>query len=226
MNLGGQLQPIPEGDVSTIGVGDWDDNETVEQTASVANEEKSFISSPSNRKDGNAKNELSLMGEIGAEEIEQDKNAYFAANQLIVDGFKCPDEFLEVLTPMEFEEMVTLFVTFDSNKSGTIDKHEAKKILQFLGMHATLEKAENLLNLVDVNNTGEIGFEDFCKFIVLIKRGDDRFVQFSSMLTKIGESPLFELERQVKSRDLKINFLVVEERKATVLLPPTFVVEV
>jgi len=73
-------------------------------------------------------------------------------NQLVVDhGFKCPDELLQNLSPMEFEEMVSLFVNFDSNKSGTIDNQEAKKILQFLGMHATLDKTENLLNLVDVN---------------------------------------------------------------------------
>ena len=219
------MQSLLEGDISTIGGVDWDENETetVDQTASIANEEKTITSSVK-KSIGNS--DMLLMGEIGEEEIEKDKNSYFSANQLIVDGFKCPNEFLEILTPMEFEEMVNLFVNFDSNRSGTIDKHEAKKILQFLGMHATLEKAENLLNLVDVNNTGEIGFDDFCKFIVLIKRGDDRFIQFSTMLSKIGESPMFELERQVKSRNLRIHFQVVEERKATVLLPPTFVVEV
>jgi Ca2+-binding EF-hand superfamily protein len=35
---------------------------------------------------------------------------------------------------MEFEEMVNLFITFDANKSGTIDRHEAKKILSHLGI--------------------------------------------------------------------------------------------
>lgn len=42
--------------------------------------------------------------------------------EMIVDGFKCPDEYVTTLTPMEFEEMVKMFKEFDTDGSGTIDK--------------------------------------------------------------------------------------------------------
>ena len=74
------------------------------------------------------------MGDVVAEDIEEDSKTYYSLNQMVVDGFKCPDEYLNKLTPMEFEEMVGLFGSFDTDKSGTIDKHEAKKLLQFMNM--------------------------------------------------------------------------------------------
>ncbi len=127
---------------------------------------------------------------------------------------------------MEFEEMVSLFTKFDSNKSGTIDKHETKKILNFLGMDSSLERAEELLNIVDADKSGEIDFDEFCKFIVMIKRGDERLSSFGSLLEKINSTPLGELERQCKNRDLKIKFIIVEERPASLTNPTLYVVEV
>ena len=78
---------------------------------------------------------MSQAGDIDDDDVAADRKLYFEANQLIVDGFKCPDEFIQILTPMEFEELVGLFVAFDANKSGSIDKHEAKKILHHLGIY-------------------------------------------------------------------------------------------
>ena len=43
---------------------------------------------------------------MSAEDIAEDSKTYFSLNKMVVDGFKCPDEFLNLLTPMEFEEMV------------------------------------------------------------------------------------------------------------------------
>lgn len=42
--------------------------------------------------------------------------------EMVVNGFRCPDEYTSVLTPMEFEEMVKMFQEYDVDGSGTIDK--------------------------------------------------------------------------------------------------------
>jgi len=52
---------------------------------------------------------------------------------------------------------MNLFFTYDANENGTIDRHEARKILQSMDLEATLEKAEELLAMVDANSSREIG---------------------------------------------------------------------
>ena len=108
---------------------------------------------------------------------------------LEVEGFLCPKHLVPKLTPMEFEEMVHLFKTYDANDSGDIDKHEARKILLAMDMEATLEKAEELMALVDQDGSGEIEFDEFCEFIVLIKDGDERFRKFDSILENVSQTP-------------------------------------
>jgi hypothetical protein len=167
-----------------------------------------------------------LMGDIDEEDIEADAQQYFKDHELIVEGFRCPDEFIKILAPMEFEEMVHMFKKFDANNSGTIDRHETKKILHFLGMDASLERAEELLKIVDVDGSGEIDFNEFCNFIVMIKKGDERLSGFSSLLEKLNDTPLGQLEHQARSRGFTMKFVVVEERPATLSAAPCFVVEV
>jgi ankyrin repeat protein len=185
-------------DVSTLGV-EWGESESLTQ--------------------GTA--EQSALLEAQADEEEK----YFEKNALVVDGYRCPNEYIHVITPMEFEEMVNLFTKFDTNKNGTIDVHEAKKILHYLELDFSIEKAEELMKLIDTDGSGEIDFAEFCKFIVLMKRGDERVKGFSHLLDKINSTPLGELERQAKFRELKIEFEVIEEREATIYNPTIFVVE-
>lgn len=168
----------------------------------------------------------SAMGELDEDDIEADRQRYYEENAMIVDGFKCPNEFLQLITPMEFEEMVHIFTKFDADHSGTIDVHETKKILHFLGMDFSIEKAEDLLKIVDTDGSGEIDFNEFCGFIVMIKRGDDRLKGFGSLLDKIKTTPLGELERQAASRGFKIQFRVVEIRPSSLVNPTIYVVEV
>lgn len=196
------MDPYYYEDISTIGV-EW--------------ENQSSVLSPSVGQ--------SVQGDLDEEDFQADLEQYYKENELIVDGFKCPDEFINKITPMEFEEMVNLFNRFDVNRSGTIDKHETKMILHFLGMDFTLEKAEELLQLVDIDKSGEIDFDEFCEFIVLIKRGDERFSNFSSLIDKLHSSPLGELERQAMYRELKTSFKIVEIREASLSQPTTYIVE-
>jgi hypothetical protein len=192
-------------DVSTIG---WENEDSIASV--ISNEEKVFDAT---------------MGELDMDDIEEDKRRYYEEHALIVDDFKCPDDLIENITPMEFEEMVNLFKQFDADGSQTIDKHEIKKILHFLGLEFTPEKAEELLNIVDTDKSGEIDFDEFCHFIVMIKQGDPRVGQFQSLLDKINATPLGELERQAVTRGLKVRFLVAEVRPATLTNPTVFVLE-
>jgi hypothetical protein len=168
---------------------------------------------------------VGLGGEVDEEDLIADEQKYLRDNEMIVDGYKCPDEFVKILTPMEFEEMVHLFTKFDVDGSNTIDKHETKKILLYLGMDASMEMATQLLDVVDVDKSGEIDFEEFCSFIVLLKRGDPRLKGFGNMLDVLTSTPLGELERQAAGRNLKINFTIVEKREATLTVPTTWIVE-
>lgn len=93
-------------------------------------------------------------------------------------------------------------------------------------MDSSLEKAEELLNIVDADGSGEIDFEEFCTFIIMLKRGDERLSQYQQLLTNISNTPLGNLEHQCKMRDLKMTFATLEEREATSLHPAMFVVEV
>ena len=72
-----------------------------------------------------------------------------------IDGFKCPERYVNSITPMEFEEMVNLFLEYDVDGSNTIDIHEARKILADMDMEHTMERAKELL---DVHLLGTFSF--------------------------------------------------------------------
>ena len=144
---------------------------------------------------------------------------------MVIDGFKCPKHLMTKISPMEFEEMVHLFQTYDANGSGDIDKHEARKILLAMDLEATLEKAEELIAQVDADGSGEIDFDEFCDFVVLVKNGDERFKMFDNLLDAVSDTPLGILEKNAKTQGFEIKFQVVEEREATATNPKTVVVE-
>jgi hypothetical protein len=194
-------------DMSTLGM-DWD-NETLE-TAAVTNAEQGSVAT----------------GDVDEEDIEADKRKYLEKHAMVVDGFKCPDEFVKIITPMEFEELVNLFTKFDVDPSNTIDKHETKKVLLYLGMEASMDMAKELLEIIDIDESGEIDFNEFCNFIVMLKRGDPRLQGYGAMLQHLNSTPLGELERQASGRNLKIRFVIVEKREATLTQPTNYIVEV
>lgn len=171
-------------------------------------------------------NNSAVMGDMDADDLEADQRRYYEEHAMVVDGLRCPDEFIENITPMEFEEMVHLFKKFDADGSNTIDKHEIKRILHYLGLEFTLEKAEELLAIVDADGSGEIEFDEFCRFVVMIKKGDERVGKFNSLIDKLNATPLGELERQATSRNLSLKFIIAEVRPASLTNPTIYVLEV
>lgn len=168
------------------------------------------------------KEEPKPEGNNDEEENEEDAATY----KMEVMGMKCPKEFVNVLTPMEFEEIVDLFLKYDVDSSGTIDKHEARKILESLGMESSLEESEKMLAIVDSDGSGEISFPEYCRFIVMIKEGDERFEKFGALLSKVHNTPLGELEKQAKLRNLTTKFNVIEMRENSAGTETTYILEV
>ncbi|KAJ1430655.1 hypothetical protein B484DRAFT_49632 [Ochromonadaceae sp. CCMP2298] len=195
-------------DMSTLG-GDWD-NQTMDESQVTKGDGGGSVAT----------------GDMDEDDIEADQQRYLKENEMIVEGLRCPDEYLNHLTPMEFEEIVNMFLKFDADGSGTIDKHEVKKILTFLGMEASIKMAQELIDVIDVDQSGEIDFQEFCGFIVLLKKGDPRLGGFGSMLNMLNSTPLGELEKQCATRGLRISFQVVEKRESTLTHPTCWIVQV
>jgi len=219
-----------EGSVSTLGADEEVGAEVVEFTEQYArgnDEDELEFEEGGEKKDALAPSTIKgKEGEDGDHHEEgEEEGDRGQAQGMVVDGFRCPEEFELKLSPMEFEEMVSLFQTYDANGSGTIDKHEARKILQGLGMEASLEKAEELLAMVDGDGSGEIDFDEFCTFIVLIKEGDEKLAAFNDLLENIHETPLGTLEKAAKQQGYKLAFFTVEQREATATNPAIYVVE-
>jgi len=160
-----------------------------------------------------------------AEEAENASKTWADEYELVAYGRVCPDQFTNSFTPMEFEEMVVMFNKYDVDNSDSIDKHEARKILFDLGMEYGLDKAEELFDAIDENHTGDISFEHFCKFFLMIKSGDERLTGFADLLDQIKNTPLGVIEAQTKARGLGMNFVTVECREATATSAPMFIVE-
>ena len=53
---------------------------------------------------------------------------------------RCPDQYVNDFTPLEFEEIVDLFKEFDKDKSGYIDEEELCEMMRALEMDHSLAK--------------------------------------------------------------------------------------
>jgi hypothetical protein len=122
-------------------------------------------------------------------------------------------------------QLVQMYCDYDTDNSGTIDIYEVQKILFTMGIQDFEKKAVELMEIVDVDGSGEIDFEEFCRFIILMKKGEGAFAEYNKLLDMMSETPLGMLEAQAKVRNLTMKFQVIEEREATASNPPLYVVE-
>lgn len=69
----------------------------------------------------------------------------------------------------ELEEYRAAFRLYDKDNSGTISTHEFYKVLRNLGQKISKEEAQELVNELDQDQSGEISFDEFVTYMVSIK---------------------------------------------------------
>ena len=83
-----------------------------------------------------------------------------------------------------------MFCDYDINKGGTLDLYEIQKVLFSMGIKNLEEKAIELMEIVDVDGSGEIDFDEYCRFVILLKKGEGAFAEFGDVLSAMSQTPL------------------------------------
>lgn len=86
----------------------------------------------------------------------------------------------DMVTNNEFErELLAAFKEFDEDGSGTISKEEFGNFMRKLGYHPTLVELQEMIDEVDKDKHGQIGFDEFK--MIMTKTIRDEFTQNSSI---------------------------------------------
>jgi hypothetical protein len=64
------------------------------------------------------------------------------------------------------------FDNYDEDGSGEIDSHELHTLVNELGMYRTKQQCAEMVANIDVDDSGEIDFEEFCQLMVKIMQED------------------------------------------------------
>lgn len=145
---------------------------------------------------------------------------------LSFNGYECPQEYVNEFTPMEFEELVTQFQTYDVDGNGTLDNFEIQKVLHEMEMDFSIDAAKDFLKDVDEDGSGLLEFKEFAAFVAKVKGGNPKYKSFSKLSDTLNATPVALLEDQAKQRDFKVSFELVEEREETSMHPKFYVMEV
>jgi hypothetical protein len=76
-------------------------------------------------------------------------------------------------------------------------------------------------------NSGLLEFPEFCAFIARIRQGDRTLTGFAALAATLNQNPVAALAQQAEARRLRVTYVVIEERPATLHNPAThYVMEV
>jgi len=81
------------------------------------------------------------------------------------DGNISFDEFVALMATAKSSsdaEMRQAFDVFDSDHSGKISREELRQVMKTLGENVTEDQLNDMLKAADINEDGEISFEEFC----------------------------------------------------------------
>jgi hypothetical protein len=144
--------------------------------------------------------------------------------ELVVDGIKCPPDITHILTPMEFEELVISFYSYNPSRSGLVRRDEFKAICIELN---TPGNVDELIKTLDVNDEGLLSFEDLCRITVMVKTSvKGRVRVITEELAREKTTPFVELHKQAAARDLIVKFIAVDIRDSCDVGVPVHVTEV
>jgi hypothetical protein len=75
--------------------------------------------------------------------------------------------------------------------------------------------------------SGLLEFPEFCAFIARIRQGDRTLTGFAALAATLNQNPVAALAQQAEARRLRVTYVVIEERPATLHNPAThYVMEV
>ncbi|KAK5210815.1 hypothetical protein LTR47_001536 [Exophiala xenobiotica] len=69
------------------------------------------------------------------------------------------------LSEDEIKAFKDVFALFDKDSSGTITAHELGEIMRSLGQNPSDSELQDMINEVDIDNSGSIDFEEFLKMM-------------------------------------------------------------
>ena len=175
-----------------------------------------------NNKKGEEKTELQLLKEKAAKknsssEDEEDESEY--------DPYKIPLRFLSVFTPQELDMTKHLYQDLDEDKSGSIDSTELAKLFEQMEEEVTPEDIKRMVDEVDDDGSGEIEYAEFLALLASFKKDGSKFSKFTSMMDDLHSTPMAELIRQARKRNLTIDYKIVRRVQATSMTAEMFVAE-
>eukprot|EP00618_Florenciella_parvula_P017900 CAMPEP_0119490846 /NCGR_PEP_ID=MMETSP1344-20130328/15893_1 /TAXON_ID=236787 /ORGANISM="Florenciella parvula, Strain CCMP2471" /LENGTH=421 /DNA_ID=CAMNT_0007526043 /DNA_START=285 /DNA_END=1547 /DNA_ORIENTATION=- len=184
-----------------------------------------FLEQPKNQGDGSKPSKAVLLEKDAKVDAAKKMADRTHETVLEVRGFKCPIRYVNDFPPDEFEELVCTFEKFDVDGSKTIDKHEMRKMLADLDMDHTMDKANELMEQIDVDGSGQLDFAEYVEFVARIKRGDSLLRGYAKLTASLNETPMSVLDIQAKKRQLTVGYRLVEERAPTSMHAAYFVME-
>jgi hypothetical protein len=70
-------------------------------------------------------------------------------------------------------------------------------------------------------HSGVLEFPEFCAFIACIRQGDRTLTGFAAPAAILNQNPVAALAQQAEARRLRVTYVVIEERPATLHNPAT-----
>ena len=94
---------------------------------------------------------------------------------------KKEDEFIELLTEQEICELHEAFNIFDIESKGSLEPHNLILLMNALKQYPSKEEIEQILKEIDINNNGQIYFNQFLKIMAKrlknLKNNEDKYLK-------------------------------------------------
>ncbi len=158
-------------------------------------------------------------GKDAEKKAEGDPEGEAAEADAEAQKYALPDILLTEFTPQEVNNMTHLFEELDEDQSGAIDVVELGVLFDRLEEEVTQERLREIIAEVDDDGSGELEFPEFMMLMCKFKKGESKFAKAASLLGELNATPMAELERQCRKRNLKIRFEFVETREPTSMAP-------
>lgn len=95
---------------------------------------------------------------------------------MAVFRYAAQDSTVASLDKDEIESFKKAFALFDKDSSGSIQTDELRAVINSLGQDVPGHVMKQMISVMDVDNSGEIDFNEFIKLMLTIPKLDDRFI--------------------------------------------------